>query len=93
MTSEQSMVQTIAQAAIDAAKAAKMAVRKAEGPTKSRRLAQDKYDELNNFKIEVRNIFKMNCYNIEQSANMSMIMFFLGCQGLIFVQTLTNNEQ
>ena len=41
--------------------------------------AWDKYNEVNNLKIEVRNI-QMKSYDIKES------------EGLIFVQTLTGNE-
>ena len=75
MAPEQSMTSAITQAAIQATKAAIMAVREAEAPAKHGRplhivprgsglalrqppfhwKAQDKYNELNNFKINVRN--------------------------------------
>ena len=83
MASDQNMIQAITQVATEAPKAARMAVREAEDPAKSRRPAhavsraigpalrkpifdweaQNKYDQLNNFKIQVRNIFMMTSYN------------------------------
>ena len=53
----------------------------------------DKYNELNNFKTEVRNIFLMNNHNIEESEKVPIIMNWLGCAGLRVVHALTDSEQ
>ena len=54
---------------------------------------QYKFNELNNFKIEVRNIFIINSYNKEDRENIPIIMNCLGLEGLRFVPTLTYSEQ
>ena len=75
MASDHSMTQTTTGSNWGYQKKKKMEVREAEGYIKSRRplrspafewKEQDKYNELNNFKIEVRNRFMVNSYNIEQ---------------------------
>ena len=57
-----------------------MEVKEAEGLTESRKVAP-----WANFKIELK--------NIEKSEKVPKIMNLLGHEGVIFVQTLTNNEQ
>ena len=51
------------------------------------------YYELNNFTIIVRNIFLMISYNIQENEEVTMIMKWLGLEGLRFVQTLNDREQ
>ena len=50
--------------------------------------AQNKYKHLNNFKIEVRNIFMVRSYNKEESKTVPIIMDWLGHEGLRFIQML-----
>ena len=44
--------------------------------------AQDNYNKLSNFKIEVRNIFMAKFYIIEESEKVLIIMSWLGHEGL-----------
>ena len=87
MAFEQSLTQTIMQAAMEATKAVLMVVREAETLAGNARPIQkvprmggpalkqptfdwkipDKYHELCNFKIEIKNIFLTNNYNILKS--------------------------
>ena len=52
-----------------------------------------RYDELRKFEIEIRNIFMMSSYNIDKDVKVSIVMNWLGHEGLRFIQTLTDNEQ
>ena len=45
---------------------------------------QDKYKELNNFKIEVRNVFLINSYNTDGNEEVLIIMNWLGHEMLRF---------
>ena len=51
---------------------------------------QNDCNELN-FKIEVRNMFMTNSYNIEESKKVPIILSWLGSDRLRFVQILTDN--
>ena len=53
---------------------------------------QDKYNELNNFKINVRNIFMINSYNIVESKRVQIVMNWLDCERFGLVQTLPDKE-
>ena len=52
----------------------------------------DKYQELCNFKIEVKNIFMTKSYNIKESEMNLIILNCLGWEGLRLVQTLNKEE-
>ena len=43
---------------------------------------QDKCNELNNFKIEVRNIFLMNTYSTKENKKVPIIMNWIACEEL-----------
>ena len=55
--------------------------------------APDKYHQLNNFEIEVRNIFLLNHYHIQENEKVPIIMNWIGCKGFIFIQTFNDREQ
>ena len=55
--------------------------------------AQDKCNELNNFKIKVRNIIMMDTYNIEETKNVPIIINCPHHEGFTFIQTPTDNEK
>ena len=55
--------------------------------------AEGKYNVSRNFEMDVGRIFIMNSCNSDVSEKVSMIMNCLSCEGLSFVQTLTDNEQ
>ena len=54
---------------------------------------QEKYNELNTLKIEVRNTFLMKNYNTEETERALIIMNWLCNKELRFVQTLTDSEK
>ena len=54
--------------------------------------APDLYNELHNFEIEVRNIFLTNSCN-KQQRKIPIMMNWIGCEGLRFVQTLNDIEK
>ena len=53
--------------------------------------AEDKYNELKNFKLAVINIFKS--YSTLQAEQIAIIKIWLGRKGLQFLETLTQAEQ
>ena len=53
--------------------------------------AEDKYNELNTFKLEVNNI--LSTYNSPQNDQLAMVKNWLGRRGLQFIEVLTNEEK
>ena len=53
--------------------------------------AENKYQEMQNFKLEVCNM--LQTYNLGQTERVSMIKNWLGREGLQLIATLTNEEQ
>ena len=53
--------------------------------------AEDKYNKLKNFRLEVNNIFKS--YNMSQTEQLAIIKSWLGRKGLQFIESLTQMEQ
>ena len=52
-----------------------------------------KYNEFIYFEMDVRNIFMMNSYNIGEDEKVPIIMNWLGCKGLNFVQPIADSEK
>ena len=52
-----------------------------------------KYHELCNTQKRLKHIFLTNVYNIHESKEVPIIMNWLGHEGLIFAQTLNDEEQ
>ena len=55
--------------------------------------ATDKYTELINIEMEVNNIFMMKSYDIENCCKVLLVMNWLGCEGLHFIQTPNEEEK
>ena len=53
--------------------------------------AEDRYNELKNFRLEVNNIFKS--YNMPQTEQLVIIKNWLGRKSLQFIESLTQMEQ
>ena len=53
----------------------------------------DKYQELRNFEIVIKNIFMKKEYNTQDSTTVPKILNWLGMDVLRFVQTLNSGEQ
>ena len=53
--------------------------------------AEDKYEELQNFRLEVSNMLQN--YNLGQAEKVSVIKNWLGGEGLQLIVTLTKEEQ
>ena len=53
----------------------------------------DKYRELCNFEIEVKNIFIINNYKTHESKSVPIILNWIGQEGVRFMQTLNDKEQ
>ena len=53
--------------------------------------AEDKYNELKTFKLEVNNI--LSTYSSPQNEQLAMVKNWLGRNGLQFIEALTNEEK
>ena len=54
---------------------------------------QDKYNKLNNFKTEIRNIIIMNSFNLKEIDKFPIHMSWLFQEGLRFVHMLNAHEK
>ena len=60
---------------------------------KLNRSAQNKYDQLKNFKMKERNIFMTNNYDIADIGKVLIIKKRLGKEGLQCIETLTTEDE